>query len=144
MGAASAADACVVCVPAAEYWELDGMLPTGRRLPVDAARDLRAGRRFGEVRLDDVLTGLPATSAGTTASIFDPAAGRRLELQFDPAFRHCVVYNPPHREAICLEPYTTGADPFRLAAKGIHADQQVLEPGQSWSASMRLTMVAAH
>ncbi|MFM7803819.1 MAG: hypothetical protein ACKPGK_04935 [Verrucomicrobiota bacterium] len=30
----------------------------------------------------------------------------QLELEFGSAFRELVVYNPPHREAICIEPYT--------------------------------------
>ena len=74
--------------------------------PVHAPRELTAGKPFAETRLDDVLTDLQSGGGRVVCRIDDPASGRRLELKFDDAFRECVVFNPPHREAFCIEPYT--------------------------------------
>jgi len=41
-----------------------------------------------------------------------------------------VVYNPPHREAFCIEPYTCVPDPFALEARGL----RVLAPGEQFQA----------
>lgn len=126
-----APDECRVTVPAAEYWELAEMLPTGRRLPVSIANDLRAGPRFGDLTLDDVLTGLPAGGGSVRTTIVDPGSGRVLTQTFDAACRHCVVFTPPHREAIAIEPYTAVPDAFALAARGIETGLRVLAPDES-------------
>lgn len=100
------ADACRVTVPNRAYWELNGMMPTGSRLMADGRRDLSAGQQFGEARLDDVLSGLRFEDGICTCSIHDPGSGRTLRIRFDDVFSQCVVFTPPHREAICIEPYT--------------------------------------
>src|SRR5262249_60872937 len=50
----------VVLASACFYWELDDSLPTGRLLPVDAARNLLTPRRFPELSLDDLLSYTPS------------------------------------------------------------------------------------
>jgi aldose 1-epimerase len=42
------------------------------------------------------------------------------------------VYNPPHREAVCIEPYTTIPDAFTLAERGIEPHLKVLAPGKTF------------
>lgn len=128
----SAADACTVTVPAAEYWELNEMLPTGHKLPADGDRDLAGGLSFSRTRLDDVFTGLGTSGGRVTTRIDDAAGGRALVMSFDQKFRECVVYNPPHREAICIEPYTAVPDAFTLEAQGIDTGLITLEPGGAW------------
>jgi len=114
LGSGGKADDCRVRVPAKEYWELVDMLPSGRKLPAEAARDLSAGLAFGRTKLDDVFTGLACQGGGVRTEISDPHSGRVLEVVFDDSFSECVVYNPPHREAICIEPYTSVPDAFEL------------------------------
>ena len=133
-------DTCRLYVPAHRYWELSGMLPTGQIPPVDAARDLSSGMRFGKAKLDDVLTDLETQSGKVLCRIDDIAAGRRLLLEFDELFRHCVVFTPPHREAICFEPYTTVPDAFSLAERGIETGLRVLKPGESLQANIDLKL----
>jgi len=126
-----AADEMLVQAPARSCWVLEECLPSGGRAPVDAARDLNAPRRFSDVTVDDVLADL------------DPAPGKDglcrrgrvgdLELSTSPAFRELVVFTPPHREAICLEPYTCATDAINLQQRGVDAGLIVLEPGASWS-----------
>jgi aldose 1-epimerase len=139
-GAASpdAAARCVVRVPAAEYWELKEMIATGRKLPASERGSLASGMAFGETRFDDVFTGLVFDGDWCTAAIRDPTSGRELTIAFDRAFRECVVYNPPHREAICIEPYTCVPGAIELAARGIDAGLRILAPGESLHARVKI------
>lgn len=141
LSAKSQAGACRVTVPAAAYWEMKEMLPTGAVLPVDAGHDLRAGMPFDQTRLDDMLTQLTFEGDRAVASIHDPEAGRTLKLSFDRGFRECVVYNPPHRQAICIEPYTCAPDSFTLTAGGIDAGLNVLAPGESFTARVAIEVL---
>ena len=127
----SAPGDCAITVPASSWWPLEAMLPMGRTLPVDGGRDLRAGRRFADTYLDDVLSDLAVEDGRVTARIDDPG-GRALLASFDRAFRACVVYNPPHRQAICLEPYTCVPDPFTLVKRGVDAGLRLIAPGASF------------
>lgn len=129
LGGASA-DNCRVTVPAQHYWRLEGLLPTGERLPAVDQRDLAAGMKFADTSLDDVFTDLQFAGDQCAASIHDPGSGRRLIMTFDRNFRECVVYNPPHRQAICLEPYTCVPDPYFLAEQGHQTGLAVLRPGE--------------
>lgn len=133
LGANSDADKCVVTVPAGQYWELVDMLPTGRMLDASGARGLAAGLPFAQTKLDDVFTDLRFAAGRASATIDDPTLRRRLELSFDDQFRECVVYNPPHRQAICMEPYTCVPDTYALAAQGANTGLRVLEPGEVFS-----------
>jgi aldose 1-epimerase len=136
------ADDCSAEVLAAEFWELEDSLPTGKRLPVDKGRDLNRPRRMGELALDDVLTGLPARPPRLDGLIerctTTGGAGGPLRLFCSPAFREMVVFNPPHRQAFCVEPYTCTTDAINLQARGVDAGWLVLEPGATWSAVVEL------
>ena len=131
---------CRVTVPVSGAWELVDLLPTGKPLSGEAPSRLSTGVDFGQTAFDDVFTGLNRRGGTATASIHDPMSGRTISVHFDEAFRECVVYNPPHREAICIEPYTCVPDPFRLTAAGIDAGLRILDPGQSFRASMEIRL----
>lgn len=135
-----AAARCVVNVPAAEYWELDAMIATGRKLPAEK-RGVSNGIEFGATQFDDVFTSLAFDGDWCTATISDPTSGRRLNVAVDRAFRECVVYNPPHREAICIEPYTCVPGAIELARRGIDAGLRLLGPGEAMVARVRIGVV---
>jgi aldose 1-epimerase len=140
LGPEGARDDCRIWVPAQKYWELAGMLPTGRTLAADGSRDLAGGRLFSETHFDDILTDLESAAGRITCRIDDLSAGRRLALDFGAEFRDCVVFNPPHREAICFEPYTTVPDAFALAERGIDTGLRVLKPGESFQTQINLRL----
>jgi len=125
------ADACRVQLPVRQRWELVEMLPTGRRLPVESPEAYRAGLPFGPMKFDDAFTGLDFDGPWCRAGITDPGSGRRLVVEFDQAFRDCVVYNPPHRQAVCIEPLTWCPNAFELQQQGLDAGLRILQPGQS-------------
>jgi len=132
LASGGSADGCRVTVPAAEYWELSDMLPTGKRLKADGDRGLAAGFPFSQTKLDDVFTALSSEKNQVSTTIADPQSGRTLRMDFSAEqFRECVVYNPPHREAICIEPYTAVPDAFSLEDRGIESGLGILGVGES-------------
>ena len=131
----------IVTAPVTAFWELEKMTPTGRRLPVADGDPLADGLRLGDHQFDTVFTGLRADSDGhIRTTLTDPASSRTLTQKFDANFTQCVVYTPPHREAICLEPYTCVPDAIRLSAEGQETGLQILQPGEKFETTIRLTL----
>jgi aldose 1-epimerase len=140
----------LVQADAGHFWVLDESLPTGELRPVDAARDLRTPRPFPDITLDDVLSSRgdagPSADAGNPASLVyrgvlsERGSSRALwSLEASPAFRELVVFTPPHRHAVCLEPYTCTTDAINLQQRGVDAGLIVLEPGRQWWGEVVLT-----
>lgn len=138
LGAAGAADDCVVSVPVAEFWELKDMIPTGRRLPVENAAAMRAGLPFRETQFDTGFTGLHYEDDWFVSTIRDPRTGHQVQIRFDRTFPICVVYNPPHRQAICIEPYSMVPGAFKAELPQAETGLRILQPGESWETSVEL------
>lgn len=132
------AEDCTVRWPVAHRWELVNMLPTGRRLEDAELAAYRAGVEFRHLQVDDVFGGLQFEGDWCAAEIRDPGSGAAVTLRFDRAFRECVVYTPPHREAICIEPYTCVPGACELARQGIDGGFRVLAPGASFRARVEI------
>jgi aldose 1-epimerase len=132
---------CVVRAPAREMWPLVDSLPTGERRPCDPTRDLTKPRRFADLQLDDVLTGVPSAPDGADG-LCDRGAvstgGATLQLRGSPAFRELVVFTPPHRKAFCIEPYTCTTDAINLQARGVDAGLLTLPAGGRWTAVVEM------
>lgn len=132
-------DACRIFAPARRYWELANMFPTGKTLPADGSR-ISTGMAYAETHLDDVFTDLQSSGGRVVCHVDDPTNRRRLVLAFDDSFHECVAFNPPHREAICLEPYTCAPDAYALADRGIEAGLRILQPGESFQARVEIAL----
>ncbi len=133
------ASQCRVTVPAGSRWELIDMLPTGKKLPLSVETNLAAGMAFGETQFDDVFSDLQFAGGVCATSIHDSASGRTMTMTFDRGFHECVVYNPPHREAVCIEPYTCLPGVFGEALEGklpadVDPGVRFLQPGERFSA----------
>jgi aldose 1-epimerase len=136
------AEECQVRLPVTERWELVDMLPTGKRLQVAEAETYAAGAAFQSLTLDEVFCGLRFANDKCCAEILDPGGASKLQLLFDRAFRECVVYTPPHREAICIEPYTSVPGAFDLQNRGIDAGLKVLAPGETFQGTVEMRFTA--
>jgi aldose 1-epimerase len=136
-----------VSVPAGELWELSDSLPTGRIVPVDDRRDLRQPRPIAGLALDDLYTGVACGADGLArCEILDPGNDRRTVIEFDSrSLPEVVVYTPPSRRAICIEPQSCPTDGFNLAARGIDAHVVRLGPRGvvRWSVVIRDELTAA-
>jgi aldose 1-epimerase len=124
-------EAATVQAPATSYWELQENLPTGRLLEVDAARDLRKRRTLSTLHLDDVYTDLQP-SPEEISCLAHPTGTPHLSMGASAAFGTLVAFTPPHRQAVCLEPYTCTTDALNLQQQGLAAGLLVLAPGASW------------
>lgn len=121
-----------IVVPASQSVELIDCLPTGVVRPVSASEDLRAGMRFDRRTFDDVFTGLEAGEDGMIAHLLrDHRAKVDLEILHSPEFLFAVVYTPPHRQSISIEPYTCVTDAVNLEASGLRTGLWRLGPGES-------------
>jgi len=131
LGASSSPKHCLIEVPAREEWELIDCLPTGLRRPLPKDKDLSEGEYFDVLKFDDILTGLTTTADDVIECvILDEAAGLLVTQRCDRRFRNIVVYTPPGRDTICLEPYTCVTDAVHLQQHGIDAGLEVLPPGE--------------
>lgn len=136
----------IVVVPANRIWELNESLPTGAQHPVAETRDLRFGRALAGVVFDDVLTGLPApppdadSGLGLLGIVRHPSGGPALRLYGSADFRDVVIFTPPHRQAVCLEPYTCTTDAINLQQQGVDAGWRVLPSGASWRGVVEIVL----
>lgn len=129
---------CTVRVPAQRYWELQESLPTGNRVLLDRTRNLNEERAFVDLTVDDVLTDLPRQAEDLAERAMMRRGPLTLRLLCSPAFREMVVFTPPHRSAVCIEPYTCTTDAVNLQQRGIDAGLRVLAPGEAWSGVVEL------
>ncbi len=132
------ADDCLVKLPVSGEWELNNMLATGELLPLENSQQFHHGLRFADMAFDNAFSELAFHDGVCTTSIHDPNSGRSMVMTFDRAFRECVVYNPGHRQAVCIEPLTCAPDPFRLTRLGVNAGLRILEPGESFAARVQI------
>jgi len=130
-------NACEVRVPVSSRLLLDNMIATGQSEPIDNPEQFRDGLRFGAMSFDNIFGELSFRDGACASQIRDPA-GSTLTMMFNDMFQYCVLYNPPHREAVCIEPYTCIPDAFRLAREGIDAGLRVLQPGESFLAEVEI------
>jgi aldose 1-epimerase len=124
---------CLIEAPASEQWVLSDLIPTGERIPVPAEKDIRRGAYVQSARFDDVYTGLKPEEGALTCVVMDERAGLEIAQVCDPRFRELVVYTPPNRAAVCMEPYTCVTDAMNLQQRGIDAGWQVLQPGEEYT-----------
>ncbi len=124
---------CRLQVPAAKRWELVNVLPTGKQLDVTGAFDLRPGTPIGETAYDDVYGGISGGADQRVCTVNDAANGRQIQVAFGEEYNTVVVYTPPHREAVCIEPYTCVPDVFWLTEQGHEVGLRVLQPGESFT-----------
>lgn len=131
---------CLLEIPANAIWELQENLPTGRILPVDLSHDLRTARRFADLTMDAVYTDLRSgpnqTGLARRGRLAYPGAGS-IELWTSNHFRELVAFTPPHRQAVCLEPYTCTTDAVNLYGHGIDSGLIVLDAGESRTAVVK-------
>ena len=124
---------CEVTVPAAARWVLDSTAtPTGEIRPIEPELDLRQGPAINGRQFNTVYTELETESDGSVEClVHDPASARAIRITSIGGFREVVVWNPPHREAIAIEPYTCCPTTFDLEERGYDAGLRVLNPGES-------------
>lgn len=118
---------------ASQVWEAVENLPTGQRHGVPPDLDFREPRPIGDTALDHVFTNVEPFPL---AVLSHPQSPGKLRFFVDKTFRELVLFTPPHRQAIAVEPYTCSADASNLTARGIDTGWIVLGEQQIWAAAV--------
>ena len=126
-------EVCEVTIPASATWVLgENAVPTGEIRPVDESNDLHDGAAIAGRQFNTVYTDLAENEDGEVVClVHDPAADRSVRITSSGDFREVVVWNPPHREAIAIEPYTCVVTAFDVEERGHDSGLRVLDPGES-------------
>lgn len=104
-------DACLIDIPATRFQPQEELLPVGDTVPADHRIGFPGRVALGGVALDDPFCGLvsegdEAGDGAIVARVIDPTSGAMIRAAWSGEYSACVIFTPPHREAVCIEPYT--------------------------------------
>jgi aldose 1-epimerase len=119
-------------------YELVEGLPTGRLLDLDPTHDVRQPQPVTALSLDDVYTDLPPADSLRSVGAVNRPEGT-VTVSASPDFRELVLFTPPHRQAVCIEPYTCATDAVNLQTRGIDAGWKELAAGAAWESDVLFT-----
>lgn len=121
-------------MPLSEVWLPDERKIPSKKLSVPEAWDFSSPKRLAPLTdLDHDFTGGEAR-----ATLHWPERGISLDIDADSAFRHVVVFVPPDKDYVCVEPVTHVANAVNMLATGDKdTGLQILNPGETLQASMR-------
>lgn len=141
---------CRLEIEAASQWNFSAVMAVS---PDDANRDIGEFKKpnefarvhpLGTADYDHGFTSLALAEGKMQARVIDPAAGLAVTVQASRDFQTLVLYTPPGRNAVCLEPWTCPPNAFNLAAAGVEGSGlKILQAGETWSGEMRLWIEAA-
>jgi len=125
-------------------WELLDCLPTGKLLPIEGKHEqirnyLAKTDARENCHWDDAYRVEPNKKQYEISfMIDDPTRDFLLTLNSSLYFRDAVVFTPPHREAVCVEPYTCITDAINLENRGIDSGLIVLPPNERWEGKVEM------
>lgn len=121
------ADEMKLYCPASELWDSVGPFPTGNTSPIPPSLDFRRATDLGDLQLDTLFAIAPQGTEpfATLGHFSEPGL---LTIEAGDAFRDVLLFTPPHRKAVAIEPYTCTTDAANLALAGIDSGWRVLRP----------------
>ncbi|MEM8949893.1 MAG: aldose 1-epimerase [Pseudomonadota bacterium] len=125
-------------MPLAEVW-----MPDDRKLPVERIA-VPENWNFSSPKKLAPLTDLDHdfTEGDVEAFLHWPDRGIRLAMDADPIFRHIVVFVPPERDYVCVEPVTHVANAVNMTGSiDLETGLQVLEPGETLKGAVRFRVL---
>jgi aldose 1-epimerase len=128
--------AVVLGFAADAVWQTDSTVLPTQIEPVPAQWGFAPPRPIADTRLDHCFAGWrrPAT-------LYWPEQRLRAAIDADPACAHLVVYVPPERDYLAIEPVTHMTDAFNRADAGQRdTGTRVLAPGAGFSCTMHISV----
>jgi aldose 1-epimerase len=117
-------------------WSTDATCIPTERFAVVSEQGFARQRAIGATTLDNVFTAWTGA-----ASLRWPATGLRATLEADASCSHLVVYIPPERDYLAIEPVTHMTDAFNRAARGERdTGTRFLAPGEARCSTMRIVV----
>ncbi|MSR55839.1 MAG: aldose 1-epimerase [Gemmataceae bacterium] len=128
----------VLHAPARSIWPLKANLPIGEKQPVPDELNWNNARMLAGTELDTVYSDLGVIQSDNEGLLHRASLGHdkkigQIEMWTSSDFRESVLYTPPHRQAICIEPYTCVTDAVNLQGQGVDAGWRELAPEGEWS-----------
>lgn len=123
------ADEFVVRAATASLWHASEGMATGDEVPTPPDVDFRTARLLGETALDHLCR---RDGSGYAAEIGSGRPGTLTVSPLGSDFRELLLFTPPHRRSLAVEPYTCTSDAATLSARGIDSGWRTLAPGESW------------
>ena len=126
-------------MPLSEVWLPDERKLPERKVPLPDAWDFRRAKRLAPLtELDHNFTG-----GDVSAVLHWPKQQLTLNIQADPTFRHMVIFVPPDRDYVCVEPVSHVANAVNMMAAGDRdTGLAVLEPGETLKGSVHFRVRA--
>lgn len=130
---------CEIQVATETMWELEGLVPTGKRTVVTEAYDLAAGRSLEGLLLDNVYS-VRQTDGHSVARYHDKKAKAGIEYLAGESFKHWVIYTGKDLSAdfVCLEPYTAVPNAANLDLSFEETGLIALEAGKPYIEEMEI------
>jgi len=106
------------------------LIPTGEVTPVKIADP----QPLAGTQVDDIFTNLVREPDGRAAFWLEGKA-QRITVVYGPKYNTAIVYAPPGKEFVCIEPMTGITNAFNLAQAGVYKDLQSVPAGGVWEES---------
>ena len=133
---------CPVHISATTQWPTEEGLPTGPALPTAPNKDFSGWQKLGTEPFDDMYSGVTSESGWTFADYRSPGTGLEVRIRADHNFHDWVLFTPPNRPSLAIEPYTCPPNAINMAQEGIKDNHLLtLAPGQSWQAEVVLEVL---
>ena len=135
-------------MPARSIWPLADSLPIGKNCPAPDGLNWTLPRSLGSGEFDTLYGDLGSIRSDTNGMLMRAGLSRldqpgKLEIWTTADFREAVLFTPPHRNAVCVEPYTCVTDAVNLQAAGVDAGWRELMPSEDWDGVVEFRWNAA-
>ena len=116
-----------------ELWHAEGGVPDGTLSEVPPELRFNSGGPLGAVELDHGFVEQPKEMGSHPLACLSSADNQQaIEIITSEPFNNLVLFTPPHRKAIAIEPYTCPANAANLSNQGIDCGWRVLPPKSTW------------
>jgi len=117
-------------IPAPELVDVDDrLIPTGTHRPAALPET---------VGLKDRAFDTGFSGVDSSRDFIVSGRRQRLALRFGPKYPVAVVYAPPGKDFICIEPMSGVTNAFNLAHRGLYPGLQTVAPGEKWEEQFRI------
>lgn len=132
--------------PALTVWELENTMPSGRRVPVPDEINFNRPRLVADAKLDTLYGDVSDLGHDERGLLLRATLGHEdrpgtLQIWTSADFRESVLFTPPHRKAICVEPYTCATDAANMADPAA-AGWRELPVGGKWQGIVEMRWLA--
>lgn len=111
-------------------------IPTGETEPIERQFPDPARVPLGDCDLDDVYADLIRDDAGRAVVTVKGAKTQQLDIVLGSRWKALVIWNPPGRSFVCIEPMAGPTNAINMAHKGRYRELQHVPPnGGVWEES---------